>query len=93
MQPPTQLAASALRSCSITQQQLAGLDAAGAAAGAAGGQAGLLFVDPEMLQLDDPQQRSIKVQGLKVRTHVHVHALVHLHEMGLLRSCTALMCE
>lgn len=62
---PSQLAANALRSCSITQQQLAGLDgAAGAAGGAAVGT--LLFVDPELLQLEDSQQRSIMVQGLKV---------------------------
>jgi hypothetical protein len=63
-QTASQLATAALKSCSITQQQLAGLDSA--APGAAGGAGALLFVDPELLQLEDQQQLHIMVQGLKV---------------------------
>jgi hypothetical protein len=60
---PAQAAAAALKSCSITQRQLARLDTAGTTADCA---ARLLFLDPELLQLEDPQQRSIMIQGLKV---------------------------
>jgi hypothetical protein len=62
------MAAAALRSCSITQRQLAGLDAAGSTAD--GAAARLLFLDSELLQLEDPLQRSIMIQGLKVSCDV-----------------------
>jgi hypothetical protein len=64
-QSASQLAKAALKSCSITQQQLAGLDSA--VPNAAGGAGALLFVDPELLQLEDQQQLHIMVQGLKVK--------------------------
>jgi hypothetical protein len=67
-QTAPQLAAAALKACSLTQQQLAGLGAAEDAAVVHGGAAGLLFVDPELLNLEDPQQHNIMMQGLKVKT-------------------------
>jgi hypothetical protein len=94
-QTAPQLAAAALKSCSITQQQLAGLDST--ATDAAGGAGALLFVDPELLQLEDPHQLHIMIQGLKVRAeaswcavyrwvgqHTGSHETVLLEQLRLL---------
>jgi hypothetical protein len=73
-----QLAEVALQHCGITQQQLAGAgaessgsssaDGAQTAAAAAAGEAGqLLFVEPQLLQLDDQETLGYLVKGLKVR--------------------------
>jgi hypothetical protein len=77
-QTAAQLAAAALKACSITQQQLAGLGAAEGAAVGDSSAAGLLFVDPELQNLEDPQQYNIMMQGLKVGAAVSLSTSVHL---------------
>jgi hypothetical protein len=87
-QTAAQLAAAALKACSIMQQQLAGLGAAEGAAVGDGGTGGLLFVDPELLNLKDPQQHNIMMQGLKVRGIVRLKTSTSLPPF--LPSCPAL---